>query len=224
MRKRYLKTFENLDEYYSQKNEVMGIPHVVLLEDADEVVFDTFATNYFTLEVLEDGVIRLSKPYSITSMSYSVNNGDWNELTEDTNLHLSKYDTVRIKGYGTSYQRAGLSFITTSEPHFNVYGNIMSLIYGDDFKDKKSLEGTENCFKGLLCDTKVVDASNLILPANVLTEQCYSQMFDGCKALTEAPTLSATTLASDCYYEMFSNCTSLTEAPALPATEQSRNI
>ena len=37
--KRFLKTFENQSAYDSQKDEVMGMPHVVLLEDTKKVVF-----------------------------------------------------------------------------------------------------------------------------------------------------------------------------------------
>ena len=47
---------------------------------------------------------------------------------------------------------------------------------------------------------------------------CFSSLFFGCAALTQAPSLPATTLAVGCYMGMFANCTSLTQAPALPAT------
>ena len=47
---------------------------------------------------------------------------------------------------------------------------------------------------------------------------CYSFMFNGCTALTQAPAiLPATTLGDYCYYRMFSDCLSLTQAPELPA-------
>ena len=37
--KRYLKKFNNQSDYESQKNKVMGMPHVVLLNDIKEMVF-----------------------------------------------------------------------------------------------------------------------------------------------------------------------------------------
>lgn len=40
-------------------------------------------------------------------------------------------------------------------------------------------------------------------------DYCYSNMFNGCKSLTQAPELPATTLVNDCYLEMFNGCTSL---------------
>ena len=56
------------------------------------------------------------------------------------------------------------------------------------------------------------------LPATTLAPGCYNLMFSGCTALTQAPTLPATTLAPGCYGSMFQGCTALTQAPALPAT------
>ena len=56
------------------------------------------------------------------------------------------------------------------------------------------------------------------LPATTLAVGCYSGMFIGCTGLTQAPALPATTLAAGCYNEMFYGCISLTQAPALPAT------
>ena len=56
------------------------------------------------------------------------------------------------------------------------------------------------------------------LPATTLANYCYHCMFMGCTALTQAPSLPATTLANYCYSNMFQGCTSLTQAPSLPAT------
>ena len=56
------------------------------------------------------------------------------------------------------------------------------------------------------------------LPATTLSVCCYRGMFLNCNSLTKAPKLPATTLSDYCYQEMFSGCTSLTQAPKLPAT------
>lgn len=108
------------------------------------------------------------------------------------------------------------------DANFNVGGNIMSLLYGDNFENQTVL--TENYTFLRLFDTnsyvynKIVDASNLILPATTLTYGCYYGMFSKNRNLTTAPALPATTLASYCYYEMFNDCDGLTTAPVLPAT------
>ena len=56
------------------------------------------------------------------------------------------------------------------------------------------------------------------LPAITMAISCYSYMFQGCTALTQAPALPATTMAIFCYSHMFQGCTVLTQVPALPAT------
>lgn len=61
-------------------------------------------------------------------------------------------------------------------------------------------------------------AKEIFLPATTLTNYCYTELFSGCKALTEAPDLPATELKVRCYEQMFWECTSLTEAPVISAT------
>jgi hypothetical protein len=48
-----------------------------------------------------------------------------------------------------------------------------------------------------------------ILPATTLAEECYLDMFAGCRNLTTAPDLPAPMLATKCYYAMFVGCYSL---------------
>ena len=112
-------------------------------------------------------------------------------------------------------------------------GNIMSLLYYDDFADKTSLPASRygafyhifrqydnvgTTYYTFKPNTILQDASELLLPATTLTSNCYARMFNVCTSLTTAPELPATTLANECYSGMFSNCTSLTTAPELPAT------
>ena len=84
--------------------------------------------------------------------------------------------------------------------------------------------------RGLFKGTKVTDddlykilpinpnTGRYFLPATILAERSYGEMFRGCTSLVTAPELPATTLAYVCYYEMFYGCTSLVTAPELPAT------
>lgn len=103
-----------------------------------------------------------------------------------------------------------------STSRVNVYGNVMSLIYGDNFVSMDTL--TENySFVGLFWGTLVVSAENLILP-EYLSECCFRQFFYGCTTLVTPPLLPSTHLTPDCYRLMFSGCTGLTEMPELPAT------
>lgn len=99
---------------------------------------------------------------------------------------------------------------------FECHGNIMSLLYGDDFEDKTSIP-IAACFYGLFggCSSLTTAPE---LPATTLADRCYYFMFANCTSLTTAPELPATTLSERCYAQMFNSCTSLTTAPELPAT------
>ena len=105
---------------------------------------------------------------------------------------------------------------TPSTGKFECHGNIMSLLYGDDFEDKTTIP-CASCFIMLFMGcTSLTTAPEL--PATTLSEGCYISMFAGCENLTTAPEQPATTLANSCYKYMFINCTNLTTAPKLPAT------
>lgn len=144
---------------------------------------------------------------------------NWTELILDNNTY-----TFDVPATSKVYLRAEQSYwngwkisSTGKDSFFNVGGNIMSLLYGENFEDETTLESIDT-FKGLFKDSSVVDASELILPATTITDNCYAYMFRGCTSLTTAPQLPATELVYDCYGSMFSSCESLTEAPQLPAT------
>ncbi len=129
-----------------------------------------------------------------------------------------------ITNYAAIISVGGSNKIYNSNFHFyssfKVYGNIMSLIYGDNFRGKTTFPNNSSYnFAALFDDNDegVIDVSNLILPAKTLSQHCYQGMFYGTE-LTTAPELPATTLANYCYDSMFYGCTGLTTAPVLPAT------
>ena len=86
------------------------------------------------------------------------------------------------------------------------YINYKWVLTGDDIVCVGNIES-------LLDYTIVASGGHPTLAAN-----CYNGMFQGCTALTQAPSLPATTLGDGCYNSMFEGCTSLTQLPSLPAT------
>ena len=169
---------------------------------------------YFTIEALEDGLTaKLSKNAS----EYRIDDGSWNTLSANTNTpSVNKGQTLSFKGSLTPNN--GIGTFTISKK-CNVKGNIMSLLYGDNFEGQIDLSGKNYTFYRLFYNCKtIVDVSELILPATTLASYCYQNMFYGCTNLTTAPQLPATTLVSYCYQNMFYGCKSLTTAPELPAT------
>ena len=143
----------------------------------------------------------------------------WETYHESDSVTLNTGDKLLLKSenpYGWYY-----GGVFNGENNYHVEGNIMSLLYGDDFIGKTSFpeDCTENAFYQLFQnESRLTGAQNLILPATTLVGQCYDDMFYGCTSLTTAPALPATTLQWNCYQGMFQGCRSLTTAPALPAT------
>lgn len=175
-----------------------------------------FAQAPLTIKAIEAGTITISNPNGLW-ITYSINDKDKVSKNETITISdLKAGDKVQLYGKNAAYVNTNINCSGASK----VYGNIMSLISPNenDYSIKTTLEGSYT-FSGLFKDnTKLTDASGLILPATTLADYCYENMFAGCTALTTAPELPATTLASNCYLGMFKGCTLLTTAPALPAT------
>lgn len=160
-----------------------------------------YSTMPFTVEALEDGNFTINS----AGIDYSTDGGDnWDTTTGATTLNLSSGDTVQIKRQSSI---AKSIFTGNTAITFNVYGNIMSLLYGDNFVGETSVSYNE-CFYSLFYNSSVVDAGNLVLPTG-LYSSCFSMMFKGCSNLTTAPEILATTLAGSSCANMFSDCSNL---------------
>ena len=158
----------------------------------------------------------------------SMGNTDTTAITATIPANGRLYLKATADAWGTD-GGSGWNSITASAS-YNVGGNIMSLLYGDNFESQTTLTGDNNyCFWSLFRDNRstpdsyLINTNKLILPATILSWSCYSTMFSGCNRLETAPVLPATTLARNCYGSMFSKCTSLTTAPVLPATTLADN-
>lgn len=196
---------------------------------------DEYLNKYFTIETLENNnrVILVIPadltPQDYVSLSYSTDDGtNWTTISIDNtakNLIVDLPvigDKVLLKGSGNrlGVGISGCSFNCIKT--YKVYGNIMSLLYGDNFTNQTTLT-TNGAFSYLFSRQRggfsyLVDASNLKLPATTLSTNCYAYMFAVCTYLIKAPELPATTLAEGCYMDMFKECSLLTQAPDLQAT------
>lgn len=190
---------------------------------------NNYDEQYFTIESLEDNnTITFTKGVSAPANTfyYSLDDGaTWTSSNDTTSWILQSGGRVKLKATANQWSTSSLdgkSWIFSSSNRYNVYGNTMSIIYGDNFIGQTALPyagyGGYTFLKMFISSTNLVNAANLKLPATNLPDYCYQSMFSGCTALTTAPELPATRLTDRCYYEMFSECTSLTTAPSLPAT------
>lgn len=178
---------------------------------------------YLTFEILSAGTINYYRQYDhvpAANIYYSKDRGaTWTELNTETIMDVQSFDVeagdeVWFKGNNTSY---AYNHFSGSTAEFNIKGNIMSLVYGDDFEGETEFpEGTT--FQMLFERTKVRNAEDLIIPSTSVGNHCFYMTFYQCWLLQTAPELPATTLGTGCYYSMFERCGSLVSAPELPAT------
>ena len=173
--------------------------------------------NYLTIESLRDG---LTASLSTNACEYCVDgDGNWKSLATGTATEaINAGQTLSFRGELTPNSSDGIGTFTVNK-NFNLKGNCMSMLFGDNAANNYSLSGKNYAFYKLFrnCSTLKFISSNF-LPATTLAISCYETMFDGCSALSTAPTLPARRLTNYCYYYMFRCCTSLTIAPELPAT------
>ena len=204
----------------------VNVSTIAVSQEAD------YAGQYFTMEILTAGTICWKAGTSATrrTIEYSINGGSWTSITATTagtTFNVSAGDKVRFRGTNTTYStQSGSTYANSfsgSTAAFNAYGNVMSMIQGDNFLTAKTFSATY-VFRNFFNATKMVDASNLVLAATALTEGCYLAMFGSISTLQKPPKiLPATTLAKSCYFNMFLSASTLTEAPILPAMTLTEN-
>lgn len=191
------------------RNRLMTIP----LKSTQGVNYE----DYLTIEALADG---LTAKLSANACEYCIDgDGNWKSLSANKATEaVNKGQKILFRGKLKPESSEGIGTFSVTKS-FNLCGNVMSMLYGDEGKDKTSLSNHDNAFFNLFreCTTlKSVSAS--FLPAKKIGFQCYAYMFYGCTNLSNAPDLPATTLEQSCYTSMFENCSKLSKAPDLPAT------
>ena len=223
---KYLKHFETTSEYETYIGGGAVLPNVSYTDDTLKVYFNPiphdYSQDYLTMIVTVGGDVTWTGTGN-NALYYSKDNGTtWSEPSTDITLSVNEGDKVLWKGE-TSPTSNGIGvFSGGTNVRYTVEGNVMSLLFGDEFKEQTSLEISS--FYHLFYNNKnITSAEKLSLPATTLANKCYQMMFYGCTSLTTAPELPATTLAERCYSNMFSGCTSLTTAPELPATTLAGN-
>ena len=232
--KEYLKRFDTHAEYEEYlTGGTMVKPNVSYCEDVKEVHYNpwTWADEYFTTVALEDGTISFNITKNmgtefVSSISYSTDGGETWTTTDNTDdktndltitVNVSSGDKVLWKGNANYFSDFTETAVFSSTCRFDVMGNIMSLLYGDEYKNKTTISNAV-CFGGMFGHCNVINAKNLSLPATTLSTYCYMMMFGECTNLITAPELPATTVNVMSYGYMFSGCTSLTAASVISAT------
>lgn len=211
---------KNVGSVFSEGREikkVYSLGKLVWEKTTVEPVID-YSSTPFTIKALEDGVgvICRNIGYNYTQkFKFSINGEEWKNAETDSKRNLKKNETISIKSTDAYYYHISGAA--------EVYGNIMSLVYGDDFIGKTKWERSYSVSPatypiGFFDESDIQSAKNLVLPATSLSSGAYECMFLNCTKLTTPPKLISKNLSSRCYWSMFEGCSSLTSAPELPAT------
>jgi hypothetical protein len=188
---------------------------------SDEGIDNDYSKQYLTFEALEDTSFSLNIPNVsspiVNNVYYSLDNGiTWQEGTETPIIKSG--EKVLWKSNAEKWaasENVGSTF--TSTGNYNVSGNILSLVYGDDFSSEQTIGNY--CFCRLFDGAKIVHAKDLILAATKIGIYAYGYMFNSCSQMIDAPVIQATELADACCSFMFRYCSSLQKTPILPAVD-----
>ena len=197
------------------------------------------ALDYLTIEPLETGFLLIgdtAPEYVGNQIQISRDNGTTWETISTTSvspgniINVTEGQDILLKGYNqtnwTSPEtKEGMKFqfesgyyengVYKACARFNLKGNMMSLVYGDDFRDKFTLESGGTFFFMFQWCNSLISAEKVVLPATIISEQCYQGLFGACHNLEKAPlVLPAENLPDRCYKGMF-EATAIEYAPAI---------
>lgn len=199
-----------------------------------------YSLDYFTIEITSSMTGHKLELYWYTNdtnyaltIDYSTDNGStWTSITASSRTTGSSIgnfigrfntgDKVLFRGNNSKYSDGTWinQFTVDGVGSLDVYGNIMSLIYGNNFIGTDTLTDTY-VFYEFFYNLPIDNSINLVLPATTLTDYCYARMFmywTVNNLQTTIQKLPATTLADHCYYQMFSRCDSIITGPDILAT------
>lgn len=179
-----------------------------------------------TFEAIEAGaeVGCFNNWYPSTVLEYRINDGEWKNYTMNERITLANVgDKISFRGDNHETTGDALDRFLCYAPCY-VYGNIMSLLYKENFATATTLP-RDYVFARVFCGSEENirpiyshPTKDLLLPATTLTKQCYEGTFRYTN-LSRVPDLPARELTSKCYWTMFEGCPNLTTAPEkLPAT------
>ena len=206
----YLRIFETEREY-NENLMSLDYPTVSYVEELDTYFYvdePDYSQHYLTFKALEDGTFTLTIPSTVTStymtsVSYSL---DYGETWETTSVNstaqtittptVSAGQKVLWKGVGKRMAKSFYNYSRfSSTGNFNVSGNIMSLLYGDEFANQVEFpSGSTYSFCYLFTNNnKLISVENLTLSATTLVDSCYYGMFNGCSKLNYIKAMFTTT-------------------------------
>lgn len=165
---KYLRKFETKEEYKAFFNENTIQPNVVYVKESDEVKYNLISPYLLPLyiDVIEDTTLNFYDVLSSGYMYYSRDNCEtW--LSVGSNSAKTVYAGERIF-FKRKVSRNPSSVYFKINGVFTMGGNIMSVVYGEDYIGKKELPYS-NSLNGMLDESywTVDNIENVCIPASL---------------------------------------------------------
>lgn len=165
---------------------------------------------------------ELAGSMSDITIEYSTDKTNWTSVTlstsgtTSTSIMINKGQPTYIRGNNSAYATSSSNYFHFRCPGYSVVGgNIMSLVYGDNFKGQTTLSSSY-AFNSLFKSAGyLMSISNLRLPATSIPRYAYQNMFNNDKFTDMIPEIPATYVDYYGMSGMFSGCTSLDSVPDL---------
>ena len=202
---KYLRLLNNHEEYLEYiASEEFVVPSVQACKQEQEAHFNDVIPeptikDYFRFLAREDATFSFTN-----SIEYSLNSGNtWIELSANVSTpSISEGEEIWWKRDSTNVVEENIgTFSSTGD--FDALGNILSLVYGDNFEYEHSIEDYNHIFKELFKNnTHIINGEDIVMAAEFLSTACYDSMFLGCVNMETAPELPSSNLTPYCYRSM----------------------
>lgn len=218
-----------------------------------ELVYPTgnidYTKEYLTFEPISSAV---TFSHGIQTFQYSLDDGEtWSTCTTAQTVTVNVGQKMKLKGsFNNINQDRDTNRFTATGGTWKAYGNLLSLLYGDNFASVTVLDKDGLLFCFYHCQN-LVNVDNLTIPitsitvirglratfrdcgfssvpsdllqATTIARECYMGTFEECVNLVKAPILPATNIPSYAYFAMFNNCSSLNEVTCYATSGIGRN-
>jgi len=155
-----------------------------------QTITTDYSREYFTIKSLENNNTITFTKYNKNSnkitadkpIQYSKDLTTWNNISfvtdNSSQIVLNSGEKLYLKGTNSAYGETISGFYTSaaniqSSGNIDVMGNIMSLIYGDNFENNSTISSNRTFTNLFRNNNKLTNAKYLVLPTMSLTTGCY---------------------------------------------------
>jgi hypothetical protein len=165
---KYIKVFEThigYEEYINGEGAIL--PNVSFCEDEKDVHYNPvhdYSQDYFTMVVTTGGGnVKWTGKSSKCRLSYSINNGTtWSTPNVNITLTVNAGDKILWKGNTSQTGDSTGTFSGGAGVRYSVEGNVMSLLFGDNFRGQTSLTNRTYVLSGIFNNkTNITSTKNL---------------------------------------------------------------